>query len=131
MEAGLATTPMRWPRRRPESRRRVEPRTMDMGVIRPWSGGPAVSIGRRVGFRQRRSLRQRAILRLDDPSQPDRAGKAGEADPEQHLHRRAERRGAAPPGDLTDQERADRGRDAADVVAEARAGAAQARREEL
>src|SRR4051794_20418054 len=126
MEAGLATTPMRWPRRRPESRSLVEPRTMDMGVTRrSWSTGPALPIGLRA------SLRQRPIPGLDDPAQSEGAGESREPHPGQHVHRRPERGGAAAPADLADEERPDRGRHAPDVVAEAGAGPAQPCREQL
>src|SRR5215510_6267538 len=115
IDAGLATTPTRLPRRRPEARSRVEPSVVVPSIV-------VMTIG---------SFRKWPALGLDDPAQPDEAEEAGEADPEEHFHRRFQGGGPAARGHRADHERPDCRGDAADVVAEARSGAAQARREEL
>src|SRR6185295_7772466 len=84
----------------------------------------------RVLFSSGPSVGQRAAARLDRPRQQQQAGERREADPEERGQRGVERVGTAR-RDAADEDRADRGDQAADVVAEAGAGAAQAGGEQL
>src|SRR5688572_1363762 len=92
IEAGLATMPTRLPRRRPDSSSRLEPSTVVASVVVDMAGD---------------LIGKRPALGLEDPAQADEAKEAGEADVEEHRHRRFERVDAAAPGDLADHERAD------------------------
>src|SRR5436190_5867495 len=119
IEAGLATMPTRLPRRRPDSSSRLDPSTVVASVVVDMAVDSVALFGKRPA------------LGLDDPVQAEEADEPGEADVEQHGARRLQRLGAAAAADRADQERANGGGDAADVVAEARAGAAEAGREQL
>src|SRR5262245_34181980 len=102
IEAGLATTPTRLPRKRPEPASLGDPSTVVPSMV-------VVPM---------RSLRKGPALGLDDPAQPEEAEEAGEADPEQHGHGGLQGGGPAARRHRAHQEGADRRRDAADVVAE-------------